>query len=819
MFLGSCSRLIAAATGLALAMTSSLVLAEELCSIVPSSYTQAKTDYPDLSKALEALEQHAIASWFTDRMTTDERSTMLSSMINQCSEDTRLSIVVYGIPNKDCDAGLSSGGSVKSTDDYKAFLKQLTDAVGDRKVLYVVEPDAVGLLAKENSCGSSAGYLDNLKVAVEALSASANAELYVDVGYWMLADSTTAAKIAPIMQELGSCGRVKGVTINTSNYRSNDECAAYCTNFQNAMGKSDMSCVVDTSRNFKGSPTSDWCNVPTAGIGKPPSSETGISNIDYFMWIKPPGESDGECATGGTSAGSFYADGFTKLWDQGYFVSEEGMKTIADGTGDATQQRSQASAGSSVDQTSSIDQDAFKMVKILRTPLAMAALGWCCYQGEVSAEDLCSIAPSSYSGAKTTYPQLATALETMEQYSIATWYTDRLSDSDRSTMLSSLTSECSEDSRMTIAVYGIPDKDCNAGLSSSGTVQSTSDYESFLSQLTTAVGDRKVLYIVEPDAVGLLANGGCGGAAGYLDNLKIAVAALSANSNAELYVDVGYWLLADSTNAAAVATIINELSASGTLKGITINTSNYRSNDECTTYCNNFQTAMGSSTMTCIIDTSRNYNGSPTSDWCNVKTAGVGKPPTSETGISNIDYFMWIKPPGESDGTCTDTSYSDESLTGVTAGTFYEEGVQALWDQGYFVSEQGMATISGSSSNSTSQTSSKSGTQISSQTSQTATQTTTSSADQTSSVGQEYDSSTQSAAGTVAPADTGSSQSTTTAPVTLTATPTVIPTATPTATPSATPTATTAIPAATSSAGSNTSQTSACKIKKRLRKL
>ncbi|KAG2773163.1 hypothetical protein Pcac1_g16063 [Phytophthora cactorum] len=356
MFLGSCSRLIAAATGLALALTSSLVLAEELCSIVPSSYTQAKTDHPDLSKALEALEQHAIASWFTDRMTTDERSTMITNMLNQCSEDTRLSIVVYGIPNKDCDAGLSSGGSVKSTDDYKAFLKQLTDAVGDRKVLYVVEPDAVGLLAKENSCGSSAGYFDNLKVAVEALSANANAELYVDVGYWMLADSTNAGKIAPIMQELGSCGRVKGVTINTSNYRSNDECAAYCTNFQNAMGKSDMSCVVDTSRNFKGSPTSDWCNVPTAGIGKPPSSETGFSNIDYFMWIKPPGESDGECATGGTSAGSFYADGFTKLWDQGYFVREGGMKTIADGTGDATQQSSQASAGSSVDQTSSIDQ-------------------------------------------------------------------------------------------------------------------------------------------------------------------------------------------------------------------------------------------------------------------------------------------------------------------------------------------------------------------------------------------------------------------------------------------------------------------------------
>ncbi|OWZ20516.1 Glycoside hydrolase [Phytophthora megakarya] len=335
-----------------LAGISSFAVAEDLCSISPNSYAQAKTDHPELSKALEALDQHAIASWFTDRMSSDERSSMISGMLSQCSEDTRLSIVVYGIPNKDCDAGYSSGGSVKSTDDYKAFLKELTGAVGDRKVLYVVEPDAVGLLAKEGSCGQSAGYLDNLKVAVEALSANTNAELYVDVGYWMLADSTNAALIAPIMKELGACGKLKGVTINTSNYRSNDECTTYCTNFQTAMGSTSMTCAVDTSRNYNGNPTSDWCNVVTAGIGKPPSSSTGISNIDYFMWVKPPGESDGTCS-GGTEAGKFYLDGFTKLWDQGYFVSEGGLKSIADGTGDVTQQTSQTS-GNSVDQTSPV---------------------------------------------------------------------------------------------------------------------------------------------------------------------------------------------------------------------------------------------------------------------------------------------------------------------------------------------------------------------------------------------------------------------------------------------------------------------------------
>ncbi|KAE8990126.1 hypothetical protein PR003_g21909 [Phytophthora rubi] len=330
--------LVAAVSCVALAVSSSIAAAEDLCSIVPASYTGAKSDHPELTSAIETLEKFAIASWYTDRLSSQERSDMMSGLLSQCSEDTRLSVVVYGIPNKDCAAGLSSGGSVTSTSDYQAFLKDLTDAVGDRKVLYVVEPDALGLLTQDGGCGASAGYLDNLKVAVAALSANANAELYVDVGYWMLAYGDSAGKIASVMKELGSCGRVKGVTINTSNYRSTDECAGYCTNFQTAMGSSDMSCIVDTSRNYNGSPTSDWCNVPTAGIGKPPTSETGVSNLDYFMWIKPPGESDGECATGGgTAAGSFYLEGFTSLWDQGYFVAEQGMPKIGDSSSTYTQ--------------------------------------------------------------------------------------------------------------------------------------------------------------------------------------------------------------------------------------------------------------------------------------------------------------------------------------------------------------------------------------------------------------------------------------------------------------------------------------------------
>ena len=58
-----------------------------------------------------------------------------------------------------------------------------------------------------------------------------------------------------------------------------------------------------------------------------------------------------------------------------------------------------------------------------------------------------------------------------------------------------------------------------------------------------------------------------------------------------------------------------------------------------------------------IVDTGRNGVGNMRSDcsnWCNPRGAGVGRFPTTETGNSSIDAFLWLKTPGESDG-CTQT--------------------------------------------------------------------------------------------------------------------------------------------------------------------
>lgn len=67
--------------------------------------------------------------------------------------------------------------------------------------------------------------------------------------------------------------------------------------------------VIDTSRNSAGpwappaydfpgewgTDPQDWCNPPARGNGLRPTTRTEIDLLDAYLWVKTPGESDGEC--------------------------------------------------------------------------------------------------------------------------------------------------------------------------------------------------------------------------------------------------------------------------------------------------------------------------------------------------------------------------------------------------------------------------------------------------------------------------------------------------------------------------------------------
>jgi endoglucanase len=70
--------------------------------------------------------------------------------------------------------------------------------------------------------------------------------------------------------------------------------------------------VIDTSRNGLGPwqpppgaypDPQDWCNPPDRGLGLAPTLEHGEPLVDALLWVKIPGESDGECTRGLGPAG------------------------------------------------------------------------------------------------------------------------------------------------------------------------------------------------------------------------------------------------------------------------------------------------------------------------------------------------------------------------------------------------------------------------------------------------------------------------------------------------------------------------------------
>jgi endoglucanase len=77
--------------------------------------------------------------------------------------------------------------------------------------------------------------------------------------------------------------------------------------------------VIDTSRNGRGpwdwaaaglpsaATAQDWCDPPGRGLGSPPKADPdpAFPLLDAFLWVKTPGQSDGQCdRQGGTTPGS-----------------------------------------------------------------------------------------------------------------------------------------------------------------------------------------------------------------------------------------------------------------------------------------------------------------------------------------------------------------------------------------------------------------------------------------------------------------------------------------------------------------------------------
>ena len=269
-------------------------------------YVDATMPAARAGAAYAAIGRRAQARWFTDGAypTPAVVRAGVRDYTRRAAAARRTPVLVfYAIPGRDC-GGASSGG-LPGAAAYTAWVRAAAAGVRGTAPMVVLEPDAIPF-ATRSECGEPAARTRLLATAVRALS-KAGAWVYLDAGHSDWVDAATTARL------LRSAGvaRARGFAVNVANHQPGARVQAWAEQVRAELARAGVRgrrYVVDTSRNGAASPVSgDWCNPTWARLGARPA-RVFRGGLDARLWVKNPGESDGEC-NGGPSAGTWWPAG------------------------------------------------------------------------------------------------------------------------------------------------------------------------------------------------------------------------------------------------------------------------------------------------------------------------------------------------------------------------------------------------------------------------------------------------------------------------------------------------------------------------------
>ncbi|KAL2114653.1 hypothetical protein VUR80DRAFT_2633 [Thermomyces stellatus] len=273
-------------------------------------------------------------------------------------------------------------------------------------------------------------------------------------------------------------------------------------------------------------------------------------------------------------------------------------------------------------------------------------------------------------------------------------------------------------------IYNFPDRDCSAKasdgelhLNENGLERYKTEYIDPIVELAKEYSDIRMIFVYEPDGIAnLVTNMGvekCAEAAdAYVEATVYALGQLDLE-NVAIYIDAGHagwlgWPVGDNLNTTATVygDIYKEAGSPKAVRGLVTNVSNYNAynSSEPLNYTDvnpnwdesKFHASLApyltnaSFPAHFIVDTGRS-GAQPAgrlewSHWCNIKDAGFGIRPSSDTPTELLDAFVWVKPGGESDGTSDEDAVrydemcsSESSLVPAPeAGEWFQEYFETL---------------------------------------------------------------------------------------------------------------------------------------------
>ena len=202
-----------------------------------------------------------------------------------------------------------------------------------------------------------------------------------------------------------------------------------------------------------------------------------------------------------------------------------------------------------------------------------------------------------------------------------------------------------------LVAYDLPYRDC--GQYSAGGQNDPESYRAWVREFAEGIGDRPAVVILEPDGLTLTDCLDEAQKAERFELLGFAVDTFRAKPDVDVYIDAGHsnWLPPEEAARRLQLAGIEQAA------GFSLNVSNFQRTDDLIAYGKAVSDAIGAEDGAhFVIDTSRNGNGPWDSDdpeaWCNPPGRALGEAPTVETADPLVDAYLWIKRPGESDGSC-----------------------------------------------------------------------------------------------------------------------------------------------------------------------
>ena len=268
----------------------------------PSSAAKLQADAwlasrPADAAQMEKIARNSQAQWM-DGSTLDIFTVVNNAVTAAAAVGAAPVLVAYNIPQRDC-GGLSGGGSTIT--DYKGWISAFAHGLAGRRAIVILEPDAL----TQMDCLSAADQVTRvglIQYALAVLKAQENVAVYLDGGNpsWKSARDQASRLIR------ANVAGADGFALNVSNFQLTSNSVAYGKAVSDLIGGKHF--VIDTSRNGLG-PTADnqWCNPAGRALGTPNTTLTADPRADAYLWIKPPGESDGSC-NGAPTAGIWWAD-------------------------------------------------------------------------------------------------------------------------------------------------------------------------------------------------------------------------------------------------------------------------------------------------------------------------------------------------------------------------------------------------------------------------------------------------------------------------------------------------------------------------------